>query len=432
MSNNTVFLLSYSISFALFDLVICYFVINSLLGNTVIKALKAITGKEWRFACCCFFILTMAHFLSISFYVIRPFSFIVTFISLLSFTKIIVIKNKMRHTSDEIILMFFTSFILSQLVVISTIIPKMFLIEAMPLGFLIPLIFLTSVFLLILNRIHLNPFFVYVVRRLALKITIFIVILIILLSSMFIGIHFSLSLFSTLIPIGILLSLCIFGLWQSLKIAYQFEVVMPARYQQMKKILTLLNLKMTDAQTTEELKEIIETTVELIGIKVAEPTPKIQENEQTDFEMLIKHHVETLKLNYQANAEIHMNIRYFEAHKKINALDINYMVSMLLENAFETETTLPIKIDLLSTEHVLLIKIANETALKTAQELENMLVKGYSTKGAVGRGFGLSKLKKFVEKQGGTMTISQEINVYQHAQESYTDRANYICFTLHF
>ena len=39
-----------------------------------------------------------------------------------------------------------------------------------------------------------------------------------------------------------------------------------------------------------------------------------------------------------------------------------------------------------------------------------MLTKNYSTKRSVGRGFGLVKLKKLVEKKKGKLSIFQEFN----------------------
>jgi len=335
----------------------------------------------------------------------------------------IIKKNKTTLSPDEVILILFAYFILSHFIIILNHIPITILTNSTPFTFLISLPLLTGAFLTILNRINLNKFFVFIAYRLVFKISIFALALAVLISAAFITANTSPDPFSTLIPIALFLSLALIGLLHTLKSAHQFEIAISEKHQNMRKILTLLNLKAKDAQTTQELQDMIQATIELMGVKVAKPTPKLEENE-LDFEAFINTHIESLKLNYQASAEIRTNIRYFEAHKKINAMNINYMISTLLENAFETETTHPIMIDILSSENILLIKVANETSEKTPQALENMLIKGYSTKGTVGRGFGLLKLKKLVEKQGGTMTISQEINTYE--------QVNYISFTLNF
>jgi len=421
--DNLFFLLIRSIVTAIFDLSVCYFVVNSLIGNKFKKALKGI-NHHFIISLCFFIILTSTRFISRAFASMRPLSFISVFIVVLLFTNIIVKKQKMAHSPDEIILMFFGYFIFSQIIVVTSTVPAMFLNSSTPFPFLICLVILTMIFLYFLNRTDLSKFFVFITYRLAFKVAIFAIASIIALLSIFTYVTNHPRTFSTLLSISIILIIMAVGLWHTLKIAHQYEVVIPEKYHDMRKILTLLNLKAYDAQTTEELKEMIEATIDLMGIKVAEPIKKIDEDEPVDFEAFIKTNIESLKLNLASDTEVHTNIQYFDPHKLVSAMNINYMLGILLENALETRTTYPIIVDILSTSNILFIKVSNETPMNTPQNLENMLAKGYSTKGKIGRGFGLPKLKKLVEKHDGTITVSQEVNV--------AEQVNYISFTLNF
>jgi sensor histidine kinase regulating citrate/malate metabolism len=100
-------------------------------------------------------------------------------------------------------------------------------------------------------------------------------------------------------------------------------------------------------------------------------------------------------------------IKYFESHKTIDDIEIAYMLSVLLENAIETLTNKPIFVEVLCSENRVLIKVENDTKEKTQDELNNMLLKNHSTKGKVGRGFGLAKLDTFVQKHHGNIEITQ-------------------------
>lgn len=417
-------MLIYSVIIGIFNLVIYYFVMNSLIGNKVTTLLKTITYKKLIIALCCVIILSAVHFISRTFDVMSPLSFMVIIIGLICFTQQIIKKNKMASSIDEVVLICIAYFIFSQLIIALSTIPEIISNDATPFTFLTLLTSLTIVFLFVLNRVNLNKIFVFITYRLAVKVFIFAIAFAVIPLSTFISDSVAPNIFSTLISRATFLLMIIIGLWHTLKLAHQYEVIAADKYHNMRKILTLLNAKTEDAQTADEFRGLIEASIELMDIKVANSSSKVGENEPIDFEAFIKTNVESLKLNYQSNAEVLMNIRYFEPHKKVTALNINYMLSILLENAFETETTYPILVDIFSTENILLIQVANETTRKTPQDFENMLAKGYSTKRKVGRGFGLSKLKKLVEKLDGTITISQEINV--------DEQKNYIFFTLNF
>ena len=446
--DGPLFILASSFVISGLEAVHCYFITNNLVGNKVNQAFKIFSIKDAILVAfhAAFSLITL-YFFSSQYAQALPNAWqlailgvlvgITTIILFMVVTHVVKTKNS-STTVDEVVLIFFIFFILNLIISALALMPVVGTIEFLIDRYL-RLIFLctsyiifTMLFLWILDKIDLNKLFVFVAHRLALKILIFAVSLISLLAIFFILI-FSIEDFTDIRSIqtiqiitsfGILLILLIIGLVRTLKSAHQYEVVVPERYHDMKRILTLLNLKAEDTQTVDELKDVITSTIELMDIKTAKPESQKADDEPEDFEAFIKKAIDALKLNHKSTVEITTSIQYFEPHKNVTAMDISVLLGTLLENAIETGTEYPILVDILSTEHVLFIKVANEAEPKDPQELYNMLSKGYSTKEKVGRGFGLAKLKKRVENHQGNIIITQEMNP--------TMQANYITFTLNF
>jgi len=426
----------------------CYFIANNLIGNKVAQAFKDFSFKDAALIAshAAVSLLTL-FFMSSSQLEDLPVAWHVIIIGVLvGITKILifmvvirVVKKKNSSTTvDEVVLIFFIYFFFNLILSTTAVIPILAAINFLINQYL-QVVFLctsyvifTMLFLWVLDKVDMNKFFVFISHRLALKIAIFATSIITLLaiSLVFIFSRAALSpaIVQEIVPLGIILFLLLIGFVRTLKSAHQYEVVVPERYHNMKRILTLLNLKAESAETIDELKEMITATIDLMDIKVAKTEPQKSEDEPEDFDAFIKNAIDSLKLNHKSNVEINTTIQYFESHKNVSAMNITYMLGTLLENAIEnaneTGTEYPILVDILSTEHVLFIKVANEAESKDPQELYNMLSKGYSTKEKVGRGFGLSKLKKLVESQQGNMIVTQEINPIL--------QANYIAFTLNF
>jgi len=421
----------------------CYFVTNNLVGNKIKHAFNAflfqdllLVGSHIVFSLASLFFLSSSYFedlplvwRSIIFGLLWLITSIILFIVVIR-----VMKNKnTSSTIDEIVLIFLICFILNKIISTCAVMPIIITINFLSRFLIIASLWISSViftifFLWIVNKVDMNKLFVFIIHRLALKLAIFMITLISFLV-IFSGIIFYTNLepFITilaLIPLAISVISLLIGFVYILRAAHQYEVVVPEKYHEMKRILTLLNLKAEDAKTVDELKDMIGTTIELMDIKIVKPKLQKSENESEDFEAFIKSAIESLKLNHQSNVEINTTIQYFESHKNVGTMDTSYMLGTLLENAIETGTECPILVDILSTENVLFIKVANEAEARSPQELYRMLSKGYSTKEKVGRGFGLSKLKKLVENHQGNIIITQEQNPSM--------QANYITFTLNF
>jgi len=442
--DNPMFLLMSSFVISGVESIHCYFITNNLVGNKVKYAFKAFSYKDmFLVGSHAIFSLSTLFFVSSSNFEAFPTSwqnaiFLVSWAItsiILVLVVIRVMKNKSSSiTVDEVVLIFLICFVFNKIistVVVMPIIATMDFIlnRLLMIAFLcVASVVFTIAFLWPLDKVDMNKLFIFVAHRLALKLAIF-MITSISFTVIFFGIYFSASLESLitiliLIPLGISAILLIIGFVHTLRAAHQYEVVVPEKYHEMKRILTLLNLKAENVQTVGELRETISATIELMGIKTVKAEVQTSVNEPEDFEAFITSTINSLKLNHKSNVDINTSIQFFEPHKNVSAMTISYMLGTLLENAIETGTEYPIVVDILSTEHVLFIKVANEAELKTPQELYNMLSKGYSTKEKVGRGFGLSKLKKLVENHQGNIIITQEMNP--------NVKTHYITFTLNF
>jgi len=442
--DSTILLLVSSFVISGLEGVHCYFITNNLIGNKVKHAFNTFSLKDAFLVFSHAFVsLATLYFFANAIQlaeVIPVYRQLTIFGVLVGFTKIIlfmivinVVKKRNSSTTvDEVVLIFFIYFFLNQIFSTMAVIPvaaiNFLLNQFLRLVFLCTShIIFTMLFLWILDKVDMNKFFVFVAHRLALKIAIFAISIIALVAAFFVlvvTIGVSHATIRTIIPLGLIVILLIVGFARTLRSAHQYEVVVPERYHDMKRILTLLNLKAENAQTVDELKEMIGATIQLMDIKVAKPEPQKSDDEPEDFEAFIKNAIDSLKLNHRSDVQINTAIQYFESHKNVSAMNISYMLGTLIENAIETGTEYPILVDILSTEHVLFIKVANEADAKDQQELYNMLSKGYSTKEKVGRGFGLAKLKKLVESHQGNIIVTQEMNP--------AVQANYIAFTLNF
>jgi len=417
--------LATSLIITLFEVSSVYFITQSLIGVSMKKAVSELTVSRVLFALLIFSpvvifpILENAdYFVSIRFYI-----FIAALLFIIFYTTY---KNAEPYGVDDVLLIFFIYFIISQVVVGAMRFPIIIfgLNHLTYIIFVLLLIIAKIAIILTLDKWQLSKFFIYISYRLAIKIAILalaLAIMLIILVYSITNIAFNLP---VVISLSLVVCLIIWGFMRSLKAAHQYEAVAPHRYEDLKLILSILHLNSLDANSVEEMKDMLDAAIDIMGVKIDKPVknPVFENSEQ--FEAYVDSNIESLKLTVQSDIQIIKNIQFFESHHKVDNLNLSYLLTTLLENAIETQTTYPIFIDVLSTANLLFIKVANETPHKDEISIEKMFDNGYSTKNKVGRGFGLSKLKKTVDKLDGNINISQ-FNDPNHG-------VNYISFTLNF
>jgi len=444
---NQLLLLASSFVVSGLESISCYFITNNIIGSNVKNAFKAFSfrdmfllGVHIVFSIAVLIFVSSSHFQALDNAwrgVIFGTLWAITAVILVTVVFRILKSKNYLTTIEEVVLIFLICFVFNKLIGTVAITPIIVSIDILDFQFnrfpilvflWVSSVIFTILFLWSINKIDMNKLFIFVIHRLAVKLAIFMITLVSLLVIFSVIFYYArledILTFHILIPIfSISVVSLLIGFAFTLKAAHQYEVVVPEKYHEMKRILTLLNLKAEDAQNVDDLKEMIGSTIELMEIKTIKPTTS-SENDPQDFEAFINSAINSLKLNHESDVEVKTSIKYFEPHKNVCAMTISYMLGTLLENAIETGTEHPIVVDILTTEHVLFIKVANEAESKSPQELYSMLSKGYSTKEKVGRGFGLAKLKKLVENHQGNIIITQEINP--------TVQTNYITFTLNF
>ena len=395
------------------DFVMLYILTNSLLGYRSNVAFKKITLKTSVFALAFGLAMgTFGHFVDI-----RIHNAIVTIamIGVIHF-----VSKKVAHISfpDKVLIVVIYHIIGHLIVIPLFAIANPLNLEPIYRNLLIYVLMMGIIFLLCL-MIDLNKLFIFVTRKILVKIMFFCL-------TVIFAALFAIFSFNTyyILESGVLLivfmTISINCLYLSLKNAHEYMEVMPNTYHDTKELLAIFNHKLADMNDVDEVKKAYEKIMHLMNLKASEASP----NNENEFENLILNTIESIKANKESQIHVMTEIDYYEPHPVIEDIDIAYMLGILFKNAIESLTRKPICVDVISSKYMVMIKISNEAKHKSKEEMESMLMKNYSTKSHVGRGYGLAKLKKKVEKDKGKINIYQEFN--------HQEQVNYLSVMIKF
>jgi len=185
----------------------------------------------------------------------------------------------------------------------------------------------------------------------------------------------------------------------------------------------ILATQIAAAQTNDldEIKKMIDELVSHISPKSTKKanTGNLEEN----IRFLIEQKQERIVAN------VITDIKSLENHENIKIKQLLSFVGLLLDNAFEEETTKPIIIYCRMNAYSLDLVIANEYLPRNSNDLEIMFEKGYSTKADEGRGYGLYELRKEIEGLNGK--IEAFIQYFDKYNET-TLEADYLVFRIQF
>lgn len=113
-------------------------------------------------------------------------------------------------------------------------------------------------------------------------------------------------------------------------------------------------------------------------------------------------------------------IFYSSEHKMMKTENVIKMLSILLDNAFETGTTNPIIVALSVTKSYIQLTVGNEFTSPDSEELSRIFtVDGYTTKKINERGYGLTNLHNDLVQVGGKLMTN-----YHHESMSNTPYLN--------
>ena len=398
----------------LLDIVMLYIVTNSLIGYKPNVAFKNLTWKMGGLA----IIYALAvglfgHFVSI---IVHN---VVTTVLMLGIVHLIVKKLATVSFPDKVLIIVFHYLITHAVVIPIVLVVSRFNLELMQMNLLV-YVLITGTLILLCSKIGLDKLFIFVSRKLLIKLMFFILVAIFV--ALIAMLNFNLDQMIEYIALFIIpVTVIVNCLYLTFKSAYEYMEVMPDVYHDTKELLSILNIKMEGINDIDELKKLHMQVMELMDLEVnGEEEPSIQ----TDFEGLILKSIEAVKIDKNSHVQVNTDITYYGSHPVVSDIKIAYMLGILLKNAIETLTQKPIFVEVLSSEQAVMIKVANEAKHKTQEELDKMLVKSYSTKEKVGRGFGLAKLKRIVEKNKGKIRILQNL----HSQE----QVNYLTVMINF
>jgi len=401
----------------LLDFIMLYIVTNSLLGYRSNDAFKKISLRIALFALAYGLAMgTVAYFTDVRIHH-------VIFIILLLVVVHVIVKKIARISFPDKVLIVVFHYIIGNVAIVLAFLLVYLLnlgeISEIPRSLFMYTLATGAIFLLCL-KIDLNKLFIFVSRKVLIKLmffslTLFFVFLIVIISF---NIDYVLE---HGILVVVLMTISINCLYLTLKSAHEYMEVMPNTYHDTKELLAILNNKLEDINDVEEMKSVYKKVMSLMELKV---TPEVNPNHENEFESFILKTVESIKDDKVIQVPIAVDIDYYEPHPIVDDVEIAYILGILFKNAIETMTNKPILVDVMSSKHAVLIKVANEAKHKSKEELEAMLMKNYSTKKSVGRGFGLAKLKKLVEKREGKLSIFQEFN--------HQEQVNYLSVMIKF
>ena len=187
----------------------------------------------------------------------------------------------------------------------------------------------------------------------------------------------------------------------------------------------ILATQIAAAQTNnpEEIKNMIDELVSHIS-------PKSTKKANTgNLEESIRFLIEQKKSQKQVNVEVIMDIKSSENHENITIKQLLSFIGLLLDNAFESETTTPIVIYCRMNAYSIDLAISNEYLQKGNYDLEMMFEKGYSTKADEGRGYGLYEIRNEIESLNGKIeAFVQYFDEYKGVELG----ADYLVFRIQF
>jgi len=120
---------------------------------------------------------------------------------------------------------------------------------------------------------------------------------------------------------------------------------------------------------------------------------------------------------YDRKVEIQHDIDYNSDHPTVNIVMIVKILSILLDNAIESETDKPIIVELTVTASYIQLTVRNEFTPADSEEMSRIFtIDGYTTKKTGQRGYGLTNLHRDVQNANGKIITTHDYNKVGKAQ----------------
>jgi len=376
------------------DFVMLYVFVNNLIGNGSNVFANLLSLKVGAFAIAFGLVMgTVSYLLSPQVYQIIVFPFLLTLVYIIAKPSI-----KKRGFSDFILIYILYYIILHMVVGLSLFLVSLFQLNQIKTN-LTTYVFSTIFTFILCWRVEFSKLYTYLSYKVWVRLISFILVVIIAALSAFLNFEFSAAIQYMII---VLFIAGLLGLIDALKKTHHYTDELPNISHDISNLILLQSIQMTQTDDIDEVRRINEKIIGLIGIDTS-----ILKDSDSSSDHCLLNTIDLLKRKKNHHADIVTKIKYFEPHRTIEDVEIGYILSVLIENAMETMTTKPIFVEILCSENRLLIKVENESKEKSKAELDQMLVKSYSSKDKIGRGFGLAKLNKYIQNNYGNIEMTQ-------------------------
>lgn len=272
--------------------------------------------------------------------------------------------------------------------------------------FLISQILTTGAIAFLCKKLKLHQWFYALQTNVVLKLTLFIVFLIIIIIAFFINYenHVPYYLFFSIavLLIGVILIPILMTLY--------YKVIGMISVHDLHNSMLSLGLIIDDIDDPQIIKDKFKIHAKEFGMDLSQlDLTHIKDVREygEKMEKKIEIFIETKKANHQKKVEIDLELLYYKNCERLGDLQLVLKwLGIMLDNAIEASNNHPIYIYLASTHKSFTLRMANEYT-DTKEEVNKIFEKGYSTKGEA-RGVGLYNLNQQVIELGGEV----EVDVY--------------------
>ena len=385
---------------------IVYFLTNNFCGfksSIAIKKLKLIPSISILTIYFLFHTLTL-HLLPMEVY------HNLNLFALLILTWLFVEKKKVSFATDEVAIIWLSIFAIVHLLLLLPITARD-LIDNELIVVILTFIISSVTVVFLCEKIDFNRFLVFILRRITLRILIFLTVIICLVILTILKLNNPSDLVEHSLLVLVLFIPSLLGLIHTIRLTHQSTAIVPDAYHDAKKLLMLLDIKAEEATDFTQLNEMLAHSVELMNLQLPDYDLPTSNAASADFEKFIIRTIESIKMDKKANAHLVPNIKFSDKHHKVGDIKLAYMVGLLLEYALDTLTKRPIFVDVSSAKYDAVIRVSCEYKFeKRFKNPDNFSLDSETVRTKIKKSFTLSKLESMVNANNGELNIAREKN----------------------
>ena len=204
----------------------------------------------------------------------------------------------------------------------------------------------------------------------------------------------------------LLLIPAVLGFLETIRRMMYYTTEVPEKIHDIRNLIAGLDISVEVAPDLDAVKKELANLVSLI--ELSETMGGVQVG---DIQGGILKFINQKKEERAKGLTIIANVGCAEVHQKVSLSVILYMIGTLLDNATESGTKDPILVDINITNERLEIEVSNSCDREAVEKIKTaMHLRKQSTKPGESRGYGLSNLKKTVERYGGKVGVAYHYN----------------------